>query len=320
MSSAPKIQAVPVASSPIKSPLVGQFKEHLERLGYSSGMVESMPRLLGEFLSMITKELSDIKRPDIQKYIEYLQERPNQKVSGGLSNAYIAHHLGALRVFFSWQMERGVLDASPLSGLEFKRTGSPARSVLSEAETKAMYEACKSLRELAILGLCYGCGLRRSEAVALQVGDVSYRTGLLYVRSGKGKKRRAVPMSKGVAKDLENYVVHERVAKPDNSSFLCNNQGRKVRGHWLAWQVRELKARAQIDKDITPHCLRHSIATHLLGRGLSLEEVRDFLGHSHIETTQRYTRVYKQQIWNLKNNSLKNTSTNDIAHRQPNAT
>ena len=162
-----------------------------------------------------------------------------------------------------------------------------------------MYAACDGDRQRAILHLLYGCGLRRSEAEALNVRDVDHAGGLLYVRSGKGRKRRVVPLSERVGAGLKNYQRRERWrwVREDRRTpaFLLNDRGGRMLGNTIGRRLTELVAASGVDRRITPHILRHSIATHLLAGGMPVERVRDFLGHELLETTQLYTRTKPTQ-------------------------
>jgi len=276
-----------------------QFKIHLERLGYSKSSVRMLPSCLKEFLETTAKELHEIQPQDIQNYHQYLQERPNQRRAGGLSESFISHHLYSLRLFFAWQIESGKIAENPISSLEFAPPSSPPREILSTEEINQLYGSCESLKEKAVLSLFYGCGLRRSEGEKLDLKDVHFSQNLLYVKSGKGGKRRAVPMSGKVKNDLRNYAVKERFSKQNEMAFVTNQQGKRTSGDSFNRQFKKLMERAKINKSASLHSLRHSIATHLLESGLSVEYVRDFLGHHNLETTQVYTRIKSRQLWNL---------------------
>jgi len=177
--------------------------------------------------------------------------------------------------------------------------------VLSKGEIEKLYQACETLLDRAILGLFYGCGLRKSEAEALNIKDINFRGRLLYVRSGKGKRRRVVPITGNVEGDLKNYYLQERIRMLRKSSdpkrekaFILNSQGGRMLGQNFWRRIRYLVLKAGIESPgrITLHSLRHSIATHLLAGGLSVEQVRDFLGHTNIESTQIYTRINSEEL------------------------
>jgi integrase/recombinase XerD len=259
-----------------------------------------LPNCLKSFLEYTLKEIDQLTPEDIINYYQYLQERPHQRRSGGLSESYIHHHIYALKLFFARQMEIGAITANPISGLTFKSPESEPRRVLTTEEIQQLYKACETLKERAVLGMFYGCGLRRSEGVKLNLEDVHFKSSLLYVREGKGSKRRVVPMNKRVKQDFENYVLKERFGLEDEKAFICNSNGKRTNGNYLNAMVKELLKKSSINPSgISLHNLRHSIATHLLESGLSVEYVRDFLGHKHLEVTQVYTRINARQLHKL---------------------
>ena len=279
---------------------VKQFKEHLERLGYSKTSIYMLPNCVKDFLQYQSHEqLQNITSADILRYHEYLKERPRKRGFGGLSESYINHHLYALKLFFSWQQEKGEITACPISSLAFKTPTSKPREVLTAQEIKELFEACETLKERAVLALFYGCGLRRSEGEKLNLKDIHFRSNVLYVREGKGNKRRVVPLSPQVKKELWNYAIEEREIREEEAAFITNKIYKRARGSSYNDMLKTILERTGIKKEITLHCLRHSIATHLLESGLPLEYVRDFLGHKHLESTQIYTRINQQQLWSL---------------------
>ncbi len=278
---------------------VQQFKVHLERLGYSKTTVQMLPACLKEFFQYREKTLEKITSEDINDYHEYLQERPNKRRSGGLSESYINHHIFSLKLFFRYQLELGEITSDPMSSLLFPSPSSPQREILTQKEIKKLYNAVQTLKDRAILSVYYGCGLRRIEGERLDLKDVKFRTGMLYVREGKGSKRRAVPMSKKVNRDIKNYVYKERFSIKEEKALFTNKRGTRSSGSSHNNALKKLLEKSGIKKEISLHCLRHSIATHLLENGLSVEYVRDFLGHKHLESTQIYTRVNQSSIWSL---------------------
>ena len=291
-----------------KLEVIQEFKQELERLGYSKGMTKSMPKSVLELLERM--ELKGIYDPkliigtDIWEHYEYLQVRPNKrKKEQGLSDNMIKSHLFGIKVFFIYWQRLGRIEEHPMSALVFPRIKQKERVVLSEQEITALFKACESKKESAILGVYYGCGLRRSEGLKLNIRDVSFKQGLLYVREGKGKKRRVVPMSDQVVKDLEAYYLKERnkyvstkTEGEDEQAFFLSRIGTRMSSNSSNKILKTLLERAELSTKISLHNLRHSIATHLLDRGMSLEYVRDFLGHSSLESTQIYTRVYQRNI------------------------
>ena len=284
----------------MKKEIISQFKSHLERLGYSKSSILMLPACVKEFIQVqrISK-VELITSADITKHYEYLQTRPNKRRPGGLSESHINHHIYALKLLFKWLEANGKITTNPISGLEFPSPKTKPREILTPKEIKQLYNQCETYKERAILSIYYGCGLRRSEGIKLDVKDIHFRTNLLYVREGKGAKRRVVPMSEQVKSDLQNYVLTERKGKLNETAFLVGKMGRRMNPNRVIRILKELLEKAQIEKEITLHGLRHSIATHLLENGLRVENVRDFLGHSFLESTQIYTRISKQQLHKL---------------------
>ncbi len=286
-----------------KSTYTAQFKTYLERLGYSKSSQSMLPACVAEFLSQLAQKniynLHDIQPPHIQAHYVYLTQRPNQRKPGGLSSRMITHHLYAIRLFLNYQEQTGNITENPMSGLNFPRPESQEREILSVEEIKKLYGTCETFREKAIIGLFYGCGLRRSEGVDLNVKDISFNSSLLYVREGKGNRRRAIPINEKVKNDFKSYLDYERWAIQNEPAFIANSTGKRTQGNNFNKVVKVLIQKAELEKDISLHNLRHSIATHLLENGLSVEYVRDFLGHKHLESTQVYTRISKKRLSGL---------------------
>ncbi|HLV93540.1 MAG TPA: tyrosine-type recombinase/integrase, partial [Aequorivita sp.] len=186
---------------------VKNFKSHLERMGYSKSTVLMLPACVKEFLRVQQiKNIPAITSEQIQKHHEYLQTRPNKRKPGTLSENHINHHVYGLKLFFKWLEANGKIQMNPISGLEFPTPKTKPREILSLKEVGQLYETCENYWQRAVLGIYYGCGLRRSEGINLNIKDVHFRSSLLYVREGKGAKRRVVPMSENVKNDLLNYA------------------------------------------------------------------------------------------------------------------
>lgn len=286
-----------------KTKITSDFELYLNQLGYSKAVQKMLPRLLTEFLHTTTKAIEEIEPIDILAYYEYIKNRPVKRIrkasAGTLSESSINHHIYTLKVFFNYQMEIGKIIINPMSLLSFPRPRTKPREILTQKEIKKVFEACITYRERAVLCLCYGLGLRRSEAIKIDVVDINFKTSLAYVREGKGKKRRVIPMNQTVSTYLKMYLESERKSV-ETKAFITSKAGLRTTGGNLNKTLKNIIDRTEITKTITLHGLRHSIATHLLQNGLSIEYVRDFLGHKHLETTQIYTRVKNRQLWNLR--------------------
>jgi len=196
---------------PLQNPryiaLLKEFSLHVKRLGYNKYSQQSLPSSVREFFYRL--EQQDIHSLDgmtpelISRHYEYLSRRPNQTRPGNLSQSMLQSHVWALKTFFNYQEAEGNVKENPFSVLHFPAPKHARREVLTREEIRKLYRACETPRDRAMLGLFYGCGLRKSEAEKLNLKDISFRSRLLYVRSGKGKKRRVVPVTKGGAGNRE---------------------------------------------------------------------------------------------------------------------
>ncbi len=270
--------------------LKSSFARYLRTIGYGPSSQNMMNFALSELLDYYP-DIATISKRDIENYATYLSGRPNRKRSGGLSSSMLRQYLYGLKVFFSWCEQTGRIRLNPMSGYVLPEVESSVRAILSEQEIRRLYEVCESYQDRALLGLFYGCGLRRSEGEKLNAMDIHFREGLLYIRKGKGGKRRVIPLSRAVRHDLVNYYREERGHHPDQRAFMLNGWGLRMKGNTYNDRLKQLVSKAGIGKAVSLHSLRHSIATHLLNKGLRLEQVRDFLGHAHLETTQLYTHA-----------------------------
>ena len=294
------------------------FLEHLITIGHSKHGAKTKYHYILEFLCELEqKGITDPKQVqsgDIAGHYESLKQRPNKITGGLLSEQTLGHHLRAIQLFFSFLQESSLLQINPAAGFktEYPAKGKEhKREILTQEEIKELYGHAVSCRERAILSLAYGCGLRTSEMVALDIVDVLFLEQLLIVRTGKGNKRRVVPLSQKVAKDLKEYLFKqrpgltlERCYKTGEKAFMLNEWGKRMQkwtyNHRLKSIIERTANQAIEKKQITVHNLRHSIATHLLEQGVSLEQVREFLGHSQLETTQIYTHITRKHLKNLK--------------------
>jgi integrase/recombinase XerD len=278
--------------------LVKNFKNYLQDLGYSKSSCYMLPDCIRDFLSHAKKNPDRCTQKEIQSFYEHLQQRPHKQKEGGLSEQYINHHVYAIRVFFNWLESTGQIKYNPISVMKFKAPKGNPRQPLTPEEIKQLFESTITLKETAILHLFYSCGLRRSEGEMLNIRDVHFKKQILYVREGKGAKRRAVPMTARVTKELENYYLEERrtARAKDREAFMLNRIGMRMSGDSYNKVLKEILKRTEVKPETTLHHLRHSIATHLLESGLSLEYVRDFLGHAFLESTQIYTKVSQRQL------------------------
>lgn len=278
------------------------FKKWLNTLGYAESTVYASTNYVRDFFFYLkTNEVSSLEmvQPEIiSNYHKHLQTRKNKTKSGSLSNNYIISNINALKRFSKYLQETGKAHIEII--LELQAEKANTKTILTQSEIKAFYKACDNsilgIRDRAILSVYYGCGLRRSEGISLNVSDILLKEKRIHVREGKGYKERYTPMTEAVREDLENYiyVAREKIQSfksTKNEALFLSMQTKRMCGNALIERVHKLAQTANLQKETGLHTLRHSIATHLLQSGMTLEEVSQFLGHSSLESTQIYTHL-----------------------------
>lgn len=281
---------------------INAFKTYLQQVGYSESTVRMLPVLLTEFSEQQQIQSVDyVEKIKVRNFLEYLQTRPLKKRSGSLSEMMISHYVYALKTFFSWLEMTQQTSFNPISGMKFKRPKQNQRKPLSEAEIHGLFAAAETEKERVVLHFFYSCGLRRTEGEKLNTSDINFKQKLLYVREGKGSKRRVIPITDKVKDDLESYYQNERTKTvpertTDNEAFLLNQKGGRISGNTCNKIVQNIQSRTDIREIISLHHLRHSIATHLLQSGMNMEYVQSFLGHDYLETTEIYAKPKYEQL------------------------
>lgn len=317
------MKRLPVTAPPYQY-IEKSFKEWLEALGYSWQGVYYMPIQIRGLLNWLEgqnkTQLADISTEAITNYYyQELKQRKNyMRDAGTLSNKHLNKNLQALRKFTEYLRQTGKLQIALLN-IKQEEIIDNKPTVLTEEEIMQLFKATETipdkmkhakprefyemlnLRDKAMLSIFYGCGLRRNEGYWLNITDIHLESALVHVRKGKGYKERFVPISK---KGMENITAYLYDARPlmirDNKeeAFFLNHNGKRLGGQMLMLCLQSLARRTNDtglhQKEIGLHTLRHSIATHLLGNGMSLESIRDFLGHSSLESTQIYTHLINE--------------------------
>lgn len=270
--------------------------------GLAKNTIESYERDLKSYLKYLKKiedigDLNDVQRVQIIHFLAYLKD-------GGKSSKTLARHIASIRAFHQFLLRERAVKQDPTVHIESPQSERSLPKVLSLKEVERLLETPQgndhfSIRDKAMLELLYATGIRVSELIGLTLGDLHLSMG--FIRCiGKGNKERIIPIGKSAAAALEEYLSEGRpkfVSKNhrDESLFL-NLYGKKLsrQGFWKI--LKGLALKAGIQKDLTPHTLRHSFATHLLENGADLRAVQEMLGHADISTTQIYTHITKSRL------------------------
>lgn len=283
--------------------LENAFQKWLRTLNFEPTTINYNPIRVREFFNWLEKQgikaITEITKPVVLKYFDYLKERKNQTKNGKLSKNTLRTHQQSLRRFTRYLRETGQ-DSFEVD-IQLQGSTRNIKTIFSQDEIKELYSACDSdvlgMRDKAMLAVYYGCGLRRNEGLNLDADDILFNKNLVYVRKGKNYKERYVPMTEAVKEELQNYVDYARptLMKSPVKALFLTVKGNRLGSNGMAERLQSLKDKAEINKEAGLHALRHSIATHLLQSGMELDKIKRFLGHSSLESTQIYTHIKNEQ-------------------------
>jgi len=234
---------------------------------------------------------NEVRRASIIQFLARLKDQ-------GKSAKTLARHIASLRSFHQFLIREKIADQDPTIHIESPKQERSLPKVLSLEEVEALLEAPKltdefGFRDKAMLELLYATGMRVSELINLDMSDIHATMG--FVRClGKGNKERIIPIGHTALEVIEDYLINGRVklqSEHKTDSLFLNHHGNRLtrQGFWKI--LKNLSKDARIEKELTPHTLRHSFATHLLMNGADLRAVQEMLGHADISTTQIYTHV-----------------------------
>ncbi|MDM5350897.1 site-specific tyrosine recombinase XerD [Lysinibacillus sphaericus] len=238
-----------------------------------------------------------IERTTILRHLEQLRVQ-------GKTSRTIARHISSIRSFHQFLLREKRAESDPTVHLEMPTIEQKLPNILSIEEIEALLTAPnrskpQGIRDLAMLELLYGSGMRISELIALDLADIHLTMGFVRV-FGKGGKERIIPLGKSALSAISTYLNNARGQLqgkyPKTDAFFINQRGKRLtrQGCWKLMKEHALKA--GIQHELTPHTLRHSFATHLVENGADLRAVQEMLGHADISTTQIYTHISKTRL------------------------
>lgn len=274
--------------------------------GLSDNTIENytfdLRRLIG-FLENngIAESPAAITADTVQQFIYAVSKEVNAR-----SQARI---ISGLKSFFAWLIFEKYRDDNPLELIETPRTGRKLPDTLSVDEIDALIAAIdlstpEGERNRAMLETLYGCGLRVSELVGLQISDLFFEEGFIKI-TGKGNKQRFVPIAPVTMKYINLYKEHVRpfhkIQRGCEDTLFLNRHGRQLTRAMVFTIIRKLAAEIGLQKTISPHTLRHSFATHLLENGADLRSIQQMLGHESITTTEIYVHLDRRHLTQVVN-------------------
>ncbi|MEH7381807.1 site-specific tyrosine recombinase XerD [Bacillus sp. JJ1533] len=288
-----------------------QLKDYLHYLvverRLATNTVKSYERDLKKYYQYMTKienitSFNDVNRLLVIHFLKSLKEQGN-------SSRTLARHIASIRSFHKFLFREKITDHDPTEQIETPQAERTLPKVLNINEVEALLDAPKldkplGIRDKAMLELLYATGLRVSELINLNLADIHLSMGFIRCL-GKGNKERIVPLGSVATKALQAYLDYGRgqlVKQKRTDAFFVNHHGNRMtrQGFWK--NLKKIAKDARIEKELTPHTLRHSFATHLLENGADLRAVQEMLGHADISTTQIYTHVTKTRLKDVYKN------------------
>lgn len=270
----------------------------------SENTLKAYERDLSAFLDFVTEfwqlDFREVDRHLIRDYLAALRRR-------GYKSSSAAQQLAALRSFYQYLTQFGHIKSNPTLAVKVPKQEKRLPQVLSVGEAHVLLESIDpstplGLRDRAVFELLYAAGIRLSELTALDVDKVDLK--FQYVRVfGKGRKERIVPIGEYAVEALSAYLKDGRpqLAKPDETALFVNYRGERLSQRGVQYLLDKHIERTAIAKNISPHSLRHSFATHLLDAGADLRVVQELLGHVSLSTTQVYTRISQSKLKSVYN-------------------
>ena len=273
--------------------IIDEFIENLKSRQASQNTLASYERDIVQFNKYFEengKKIFDLTKDDMQEYIEHLKEC-------GKSNSTISRCTASIKSFYRYLVNKKLAETNIAEDIEAPKVDRKEPMILTSSEIEKLLaqpnlSELKGQRDKAMLEILYATGIRVTELVSLRVEDVNLNTG--YIRVKKKNTERHIPLGNLSLKCLKEYMETVRpllIRTEDEKSLFINTNGQKMtrQGYWKI--LKQYKEQAKIDKDITPHTIRHSFAVHMLQNGAEIKTVQELLGHTDVASTMMYTQM-----------------------------
>ena len=280
--------------------LIQAYENYLTKVKQaSSNTISSYMRDIRQFSEWLRNredlDVIDAKQLNISNYLAYLGE-------DGRSTATVSRSLASLKNFYAYLVSFGFLEKTPVSDIHIERGEKKLPQILNSREIELLLSQpvcvdAKGYRDKAMLEVMYATGIRVSELIDLDIDNVNLELGI--IKCSSAKKSRAIPLYPAALRALSVYLREIRdsmIASPDERALFVNINGVRMsrQGFWKI--LKHYQASAHIEKEITPHTLRHSFAVHLLENGADLGSLQELMGHCDISSTQMYTQMINQKL------------------------
>ncbi len=280
--------------------LVQKFVDFLENeKGLSDNTLQSYSRDIQQYMLHLQEinipNIAGVNKTTVIAYLLYLKKK-------GRATSTISRNLASIRSFYQYLYKIDMIEQDPTQNLESPKVEKKLPQILSTQEVELLLDQpkcvdLKGYRDKAMLELLYATGIRVSELISLNLDDVNLEMG--FVKCIKGSKERVIPLGSMAINSIKEYIKKSRsmmIQNPSEQALFVNCNGRRLtrQGFWKI--IKLYKNQAKINKEITPHTLRHSFAAHLLENGADLRSIQEMLGHSDISSTQIYAQLTKNKI------------------------
>lgn len=265
---------------------------------YSKHTIDSYQRTilqLDNYLETQAITIESLTYKDVRGYLIYLGNQ-------GCSSRTIAHHVSVLRQYFKYLVKQDIVLNNPWLQVDQLKIKAKMPEFLYYDDIETLFDAIDvttplGIRNLAIMELMYGCGLRVSEVTRLDIKSLNLSQAVLLVH-GKGDKDRYVPVHEVAIEAVQDYLSKSRstLATLDEQALFVNHLGKRITTRGIQQMVKKLGQTSGVHHNLHPHMLRHSFATHLLEGNADLRSVQELLGHDHIVSTQVYTHMTKERL------------------------
>lgn len=276
-----------------------EYERYLaEEKKVASNTLSSYLRDIRQFLHWLDgagKLPEQVKQSDVESYTQFLS-------SEGKSAATVTRSLASLKSFYSFLIRQGVVEVNPARGLSPAKVERKLPQILTSKEVELFLEQpdasdAKGCRDRAMLELLYATGIRVSELIGLNMDHINLSAA--FIRCSGRDRERIIPLYPAAVRALSDYIEHVRpqmIEHPDEQALFVNMSGERMsrQGFWKL--IKYYQEKAGIQKEITPHTLRHSFAAHLLENGADLRSIQEMLGHADISSTQIYTQIVSQKL------------------------
>ena len=280
--------------------IIDEFIESLKAKQASNNTIVSYERDIMKFSNYFEekgKKIFDLTRDDMLEYIDYLK-------SEGKSNPTISRSIASVKRLYKYLLSKNLVEENIVENIESPKVDRKDLMILTQDEIEKLLEQpdlseLKGQRDKAMLEVLYSTGIRVTELISLKLEDVNLTNG--YIKVKKKNSERHIPLGNLSLKCLKEYINKVRpllIRTEEEKTLFINTNGQKMtrQGYWKI--LKQYKEQAKIDKDITPHSIRHSFAVHMLQNGAEIKTVQELLGHTNIETTQIYTHLTNEKILN----------------------